>query len=869
MPFKSLDKDHDGRLDLEDLSPVLGGGDPCSDHGPHIFLPSLYLFDTTHDGRLSVKEYARLDKFVESLRQSINKHRRHHLQTVVASKPARSSSGNALDRTEPATGTATAGVEASEERSNGHAEETLYGADYQIRFLERQALPLLFAQGRMRSPDQTRFLDWLFRLSDVHGANRVGAEELRVLVSAMQRDGVDISRLNFEGRRDLQDILREYDQHRQGYLTRDDFMVLGDLVLGEYSRMLKRTKQPSVDAATAARLTGSDLRLDELEGSENDGGGGCGGDDAADGNRTLSAARFGFNAFRRPSVAATASGKIDSPPQTDGSTAAAPTAAAASSTGAAILGERAVANVPVGADTVDSPVLGRVLLSHELGRGSYGVARHGKRIGSAPAGAAPGLPDEVAVKVMTAGNCSDLTKVEFEIEAMKSLSHPNIVQLFDVVVSGSSIYLFLELCGGGSLTEEWTMQSQTRQMTGAGGSGSGTRMPEPVAKYFFVQLMAGLEYCHFHMVCHRDLRLENLLLDNAGHLKISDFGQARIFRKGWDVFSSDLVGSLYHLAPEQVKGKAYAGRSVDIWSAGVILYALLCGRMPFWAGSVPRLFDQIMKGEYEPLPTSGMSADAQDLLRRMLVVDPAQRITVAAILEHPFCRRGEQVAPSLLEYEIDAVGLDCALLQSPNNMVCCKVAPMLAEQGVHAHRDNAADRHDTWKCFYPPEHLRFSMVVRTDVGGGSCRLQFRMHDGEARSLRRIVARLNEVLSEDLQMSKTPTAVSEGSSATAVFGQATATGSTSLGVARASGDASAGLTLAADAANSASATALEDRTGTDTNKSVSLTAAAATNNSGGGDLGSSDRRHRRYCSVQRTYSQIPPQCAYDMGTVRQA
>jgi serine/threonine protein kinase len=76
-------------------------------------------------------------------------------------------------------------------------------------------------------------------------------------------------------------------------------------------------------------------------------------------------------------------------------------------------------------------------------------------------------------------------------------------------------------------------------------------------------------------VCHRDLKLENLLIDNNGHLKISDFGHAGIYKEGWDLFNTRLVGSLYHLSPEQVQGQCYSGEKIDIWALGVILYLLL------------------------------------------------------------------------------------------------------------------------------------------------------------------------------------------------------------------------------------------------------------------------------------------------------
>lgn len=88
-------------------------------------------------------------------------------------------------------------------------------------------------------------------------------------------------------------------------------------------------------------------------------------------------------------------------------------------------------------------------------------------------------------------------------------------------------------------------------------------------------------------------------MDNNGNLKITDFGQARIFKKGWDLFSTQLVGSLYHLSPEQIDGKVYSGEKIDIWSAGIILYCFVTARLPFCSNDVQQMFDDIRNAKYE------------------------------------------------------------------------------------------------------------------------------------------------------------------------------------------------------------------------------------------------------------------------------
>jgi serine/threonine protein kinase len=96
-------------------------------------------------------------------------------------------------------------------------------------------------------------------------------------------------------------------------------------------------------------------------------------------------------------------------------------------------------------------------------------------------------------------------------------------------------------------------------------------LSESATRFYFKQLVEGVGYCHSQGVCHRDLKLENLLLDDDGNLKITDFGHAGIFQEGWDMFSTSAVGSLAHLSPEQIRGNWYSGEKIDIWSIGIIL----------------------------------------------------------------------------------------------------------------------------------------------------------------------------------------------------------------------------------------------------------------------------------------------------------
>jgi len=159
---------------------------------------------------------------------------------------------------------------------------------------------------------------------------------------------------------------------------------------------------------------------------------------------------------------------------------------------------------------------------------------------------------------------------------------------------------------------------------------SNGRLSEPRARVMFQQLVSGVEYCHQHMVVHRDLKPENLLLDSDQQLRIADFGLSNVMKDG-DFFKTS-CGSPNYAAPEVISGKLYAGPEVDVWSCGVILYALLCGSLPFDDENIPNLFKKI-KGGIFTLP-GHMSDDIKDLISRMLVVDPLQRITIPEIRRH-------------------------------------------------------------------------------------------------------------------------------------------------------------------------------------------------------------------------------------------
>lgn len=227
---------------------------------------------------------------------------------------------------------------------------------------------------------------------------------------------------------------------------------------------------------------------------------------------------------------------------------------------------------------------------------------------------------KVAVKILNKAKIKQLgmeEKVQREINILHLCTHPHIIRLYEVVDTPTDIFLVNEYVSGGELFDYIVSKG---------------RLSADEARNFFHQIISGVEYCHFQKIVHRDLKPENLLLDANLNIKIADFGLSNLMRDG--DFLRTSCGSPNYAAPEVISGHLYAGPEVDVWSCGVILYALLCGSLPFDDESIPNLFKKIKSGMYS-LPTH-LSQLAKNLVPRMLEVDPMKRITIPEIRLHPW-----------------------------------------------------------------------------------------------------------------------------------------------------------------------------------------------------------------------------------------
>lgn len=204
------------------------------------------------------------------------------------------------------------------------------------------------------------------------------------------------------------------------------------------------------------------------------------------------------------------------------------------------------------------------------------------------------------------------------------------------------------------------------------------RVKEKEACKFYHQLLSGVEYLHKLGIVHRDLKPENLLLDGNKNIKIVDFGLSNLYKPG--ELLKTACGSPCYAAPEMIAGKRYSGLRVDIWSSGVILFAMTCGYLPFEDPNTAQLYRKIKSGEYRC--PNFLSAEARSLIQSLLSTDPDRRYTIEDIRRHPWY----QLSP-----EEPAAGLIVGVNKLPVDMGIVKKLEeyeIEADAGVKALEEN-------------------------------------------------------------------------------------------------------------------------------------------------------------------------------------
>ncbi|KAG0317200.1 NUAK SNF1-like kinase 1, partial [Dissophora globulifera] len=230
--------------------------------------------------------------------------------------------------------------------------------------------------------------------------------------------------------------------------------------------------------------------------------------------------------------------------------------------------------------------------------------------------------EQVAVKILEKAQFkSEQQRLHATREArlMVTLRHPNIVDVKTVMEDDYRILIVMENLTGGELFDYISNKGS---------------LDEREARRIFQQIVLAIHYCHENNVVHRDLKPENILLDSERNVRVADFGFGNNWHK--DRHLTTYCGSPFYAAPEMVSGTPYIGPETDVWSLGVILYVLVCGRLPFDASDLPALFAQIKRGNYQK-PREG-SIDVCSLIHRMLTVDPKRRATLTDVLRSRWMR---------------------------------------------------------------------------------------------------------------------------------------------------------------------------------------------------------------------------------------
>ncbi|XP_065199220.1 5'-AMP-activated protein kinase catalytic subunit alpha-2-like [Sycon ciliatum] len=276
--------------------------------------------------------------------------------------------------------------------------------------------------------------------------------------------------------------------------------------------------------------------------------------------------------------------------------------------------------------------IGQYVLGTTLGKGSFGKVKLGKHQLTG---------HEVAVKIINRKKMRSVDasgKVRREIQYLKLFNHPHIIKLYQVIPTPADIFMVMEYVSGGELFDYIIKHG---------------KLEESEARRFFQQIISGVDYCHRHFIVHRDLKPENLLVDGHGNVKIADFGLSNMMMDGEFLHTS--CGSPNYAAPEVISAKLYAGPEVDIWSCGVILYALLNGTLPFDDENMGMLFKKIRSGQFT-IPVD-MPPESADLVKKMLVVDSLNRATMQDVKSHEWFLVGlpDYLFPSVFANESTSV----------------------------------------------------------------------------------------------------------------------------------------------------------------------------------------------------------------------
>ena len=272
--------------------------------------------------------------------------------------------------------------------------------------------------------------------------------------------------------------------------------------------------------------------------------------------------------------------------------------------------------------------IGQYLIKNTIGKGSFGKVKLGIYLPN---------KEKVAIKILDKKRIiekDDLMRIKREFEMLSKFDHPNIILIAEIFETQERYYSVMEYCEGGELFNYIVKKGH---------------LTEEEASFFFYQLICGLEYIHSLGIVHRDLKPENLLLTGNNLLKIIDFGLSNYHNTNSDLLLETPCGSPCYASPEMVSGLRYDGYKIDIWACGVILFAMLCGYLPFENMNNNMLFKKILECKVK-FPEY-LSKESKDLISKILVKDPNKRLPINEIKNHPFYIKGKNLFHNNFEIE--------------------------------------------------------------------------------------------------------------------------------------------------------------------------------------------------------------------------
>ena len=261
--------------------------------------------------------------------------------------------------------------------------------------------------------------------------------------------------------------------------------------------------------------------------------------------------------------------------------------------------------------------LGDYIIKKTIGKGTFSKVKLGVH---------KETKQKVAIKILEKSAIvekDDLERIIREMTILNQIDHINVIKVYDIYESEDNYLIIMEYCEGGELFN-YIVKNQ--------------KLSEEETSFFFYQIINGVEYLHSKNIVHRDLKPENLLLCEGNILKIIDFGLSNFYNGN---YLSTPCGSPCYASPEMVSGNKYNGFNIDIWAIGIILFAMLCGYLPFEDDDNDILFQKILECKLDY--PKHLSPLAKDIMKKILVTNPEKRIKIPQIKKHKFYLMGKKL----------------------------------------------------------------------------------------------------------------------------------------------------------------------------------------------------------------------------------